>query len=386
MDKGNTVDIIYLDFSKTFNIVPHDILISKLAKTGLDGKTIRVLINGTFSNQMEVTSGVPQGSVLGPVLFNIFINDLDGEVQGKIIKFTDDTKLGGIANTLEDRMKIQGDFDKLEHWAESNRMRFNKDKCQVLHLGKRNQRHRYKMGNMWLNRTEKEKDLRCKEIKENNRIGKTRDLFKKTGDMKKTFHAKMGMLKDQNGRDLTEAEEIKKRWQDYTEELYKKELNVPDNHNGVVADLKPDILECDVKCALGSLSNNKASGGDRIPAALFKILKDDARGVNYAKSGGVKYQPTVGVRYIEYSPPGTKVAHACAAFRLMQQTITDLRAVTVNQVSKLKTKTDLYKDHSGTLGAVTVYQRRCSLSLYEELHGTSDKGRNAAGLAHSRLI
>ncbi|KAF7253384.1 hypothetical protein EYD10_00388 [Varanus komodoensis] len=116
----------------------------------------------------------------------------------------------------------------------------------------------------------------CKEIEENNRIGRTRDLFKKIGDMKGTFHAKMGMIKDQNGKDLTEADEIKKRWQDYTEELYKKELNVPDNHDGVVTDLEPDILECEVKWALGILSNNKASGGDSIPADLFKILKDDA--------------------------------------------------------------------------------------------------------------
>ncbi|KAF7242728.1 SS18-like protein 2 [Varanus komodoensis] len=119
---------------------------------------------------------------------------------------------------------------------------------------------------------------RRKEIEENNRIGRTRDLFKKIGDMKGTFHAKMGMIKDQNGRDLREAEEIKKRWQDYTEELDKKELNVPDDHDGVVTDLEPDILECEVKWALGSLSNNKASGGDSIPAELFKILKDDARG------------------------------------------------------------------------------------------------------------
>ncbi|KAF7245187.1 Craniofacial development protein 2 [Varanus komodoensis] len=116
----------------------------------------------------------------------------------------------------------------------------------------------------------------CKEIEENNRIGRTRDLFKKIGDMKGTFHAKMGMIKDQNGRDLTEAEEIKKRWQDYTEELYKKEVNIPDNHDGVVTDLEPDILECEVKWALGSLSNNKASGGNSIPAELFKILKDNA--------------------------------------------------------------------------------------------------------------
>ncbi|KAF7249703.1 putative uncharacterized transposon-derived protein F52C9.6, partial [Varanus komodoensis] len=99
----------------------------------------------------------------------------------------------------------------------------------------------------------------CKEI-ENSRIGSTRDLFKKIGDMKGMFHAKMGMIKDQNGRDLTEAEEIKKRWQDYTEELYKKELNVPDNHDGLITDLEPDILECEVKWALGSPSKNKASG------------------------------------------------------------------------------------------------------------------------------
>ncbi|KAF7252265.1 hypothetical protein EYD10_02200, partial [Varanus komodoensis] len=116
----------------------------------------------------------------------------------------------------------------------------------------------------------------CKDIEDNNRIERTRDLFKKIGDMKGKFHAKMGMIKDQNGRDLTEAEEIKKRWQDYTEVLYKKELNVPDNHDGVVTDLEPDILECEVKWVLGSLSNNKVSGGNSIPAELFKILKDDA--------------------------------------------------------------------------------------------------------------
>ncbi|KAF7237142.1 Transducin-like enhancer protein 1 [Varanus komodoensis] len=115
----------------------------------------------------------------------------------------------------------------------------------------------------------------CKETEENNRIGRTRDLFKKIGDMKGTFHAKMGMIKDQNGRDLTEAEEIKRRRQAYTEELFKKDLNVPENHDGVVTDLEPDILECEVKWVLGSLSNNKASGGDSIPAELSIILKDD---------------------------------------------------------------------------------------------------------------
>ena len=106
-------------------------------------------------------------------------------------------------------------------------------------------------------------------------MGKTRDLFKKITDTKGTFHAKMGSIKDRNGLDLTEAEAIKKRWQEYTEELYKKDLHNQDNHGGVITHLEPDILECEVKCALGSITANKASGGDRIPAELFQILKDD---------------------------------------------------------------------------------------------------------------
>ena len=109
----------------------------------------------------------------------------------------------------------------------------------------------------------------CKEIEENNRMGKTRDLFKKIRDIKGTFHAKMGSIKDRNGMDLTEAEDIKKRWQEYTEELYKKDLHDPDNHDGVITDLEPDILECDVKWALESITTNKASGGDGIPFELF---------------------------------------------------------------------------------------------------------------------
>ena len=116
----------------------------------------------------------------------------------------------------------------------------------------------------------------CKEIKENNRMGKTRDLFKKIRDTKGTFHAKIGSVKDRNGRDLTEAEDINKRWQEYTEELYKKDLHDPDNYNGVITHLEPDILECEVEWALGSISTNKASGGDGIPVELFQILKDDA--------------------------------------------------------------------------------------------------------------
>ena len=106
-------------------------------------------------------------------------------------------------------------------------------------------------------------------------MGKTRDLFKKIRDTKGTFHAKMGSIKDRNGMDLTEAEDIKKRWQEYPEELYKKELNDPDNHDGVISHLEPDILECEVKWALGNITTNKASGGDGIPVKLFQILKDD---------------------------------------------------------------------------------------------------------------
>ena len=107
-------------------------------------------------------------------------------------------------------------------------------------------------------------------------MGKTRDLFKKIGGTKGTFHAKMGSIKDKNGMDLTEAEDIKKRWQEYTEELYKKDLHNPDNHSGVITNLDPDILECEVKWTLGSITMNKASGGDGIPGELFQILKDDA--------------------------------------------------------------------------------------------------------------
>ena len=106
-------------------------------------------------------------------------------------------------------------------------------------------------------------------------MGKTRDLFKKTGAIQGTFHAKMGRIKDRNGMDLTEAEEIKKRWQEYTE-LYKKDLHDPDNHDGVITYLEPDILENESKQALGSITTNKASGSDGILAELFQILKDDA--------------------------------------------------------------------------------------------------------------
>ena len=113
----------------------------------------------------------------------------------------------------------------------------------------------------------------CRETEENIRMGKTRNIFKKNRDTKGTFHAKMDSIKDRNRMDLTEAEDIKKRWQEYTEELYKKDLHDPDNHDGVITHLEPHILECEVKWALGSITTNKASGGDGIPVELFQILK-----------------------------------------------------------------------------------------------------------------
>ena len=114
----------------------------------------------------------------------------------------------------------------------------------------------------------------CKEIEENNRMGKTGDLFKKIRDTKRKFHAKMGKIKDRNGMDLTEAEDIKKRWQESTE-LYRTDLHDPDNHDSVITHVEPNILEYKVKRTLGSITMNKASGGDGIPVELFQILKDD---------------------------------------------------------------------------------------------------------------
>ena len=116
----------------------------------------------------------------------------------------------------------------------------------------------------------------CKEIEENNRMGKSRDLFQKIRDTKGTFYAKMGSIKNRNGMDLTEAEDIKKRWHEYTEELYKRHLHDLDNHDGAITHLEPDILECEVKWALESITTNKASGVDGIPGELFQILKDNA--------------------------------------------------------------------------------------------------------------
>jgi hypothetical protein len=171
LDNRDSVDVVYLDFAKVFDKVPYARLFKKLKSHGIGGEVLgwieqwlcgrrqRVSINKTFSDWVDVSSGVPQGSVLGPVLFLIYINDIDIDLISRLSKFADDTKLYNSVSTDQDRVGLQSDLDKLHEWSKKWQMKFNVDKCSVVHLGKNNVHHSYKLGKFDLKSSKRERDL-----------------------------------------------------------------------------------------------------------------------------------------------------------------------------------------------------------------------------------